>query len=204
MCGILAEFNIKTKNIKIAPEANRFIIEQYENQYGRGSEGFGIIRIDEKQKIEIDRACEPAKFLLDLYMKKSSMIIAHHRRPTSTKNRLPQTHPIVVSNKQLKKDYLIIHNGIISNDEELHKKHELLGFKYTTDCIEEEYVEKLKWNDSESLAIELALFIENKIKKIRIDNNAAYIILQLNKKTQKAEKELFEKNSTLEEHHIKK
>jgi hypothetical protein len=40
---------------------------------------------------------------------------------------------------------------------------------------------KTKWNDSESLAIELALFIEKKISVIEIDNNAAFIVLQLEK-----------------------
>lgn len=189
MCGIIAEFNKKNK------KANDFIINQFEEQHARGQRGFGIIRINKKGETKIDRACETTKFLLDLYLKPSPMIIAHHRTPTSTPNWLDQTHPIIVSNKILKNDYYIIHNGIISNDTELHKKHKELGFKYTTEYQEEYYNEiKSKWNDSESLAIELALFIENKITAIGIDNGAAFIVLQINKKTKKAKKVFFGKN----------
>jgi len=46
------------------------------------------------------------------------MIIAHHRYPTSTKNLINQTHPIQVSNELLEHDYLVIHNGVITNDAE--------------------------------------------------------------------------------------
>ena len=198
MCGLIAEFNTKTKNKK-QKEANTFIIDQFQNQYTRGTEGFGIIRINNKQEIETDRACEPTKFLLDLYLKKSNIIIAHHRTPTSTHNKLDQTHPIITSNKQLKHDYYIIHNGMISTEENetLHKKHLQLGFKYTTEYSTIEYQSPTqKWNDSETLAIELALFIENKIKTIRITNQAVFIILQINKKTKKATKVLFGKNES--------
>jgi hypothetical protein len=41
-----------------------------------------------------------------------------------------------VSNKMLKFDYYVVHNGMISNDEELKKEHEKLGFAYTTKCME--------------------------------------------------------------------
>lgn len=189
MCGIIAEFN---KN-KI--KANDFIVNQYEEQYSRGQRGFGIIRIDKKANIEIDRACEPTKFILDLYMKPSTMIIAHHRTPTSTENWLNQTHPIVISNKILKNDYYVVHNGIISNDRELHNKHEELGFIYQTEYEEEIYTTKrIKYNDSEAIGIELALFIENKITAIGTDNNAAFIVLQVDKKTNKAKKIFFGRN----------
>lgn len=199
MCGIIAAFNTATKNQQ-PEDANEFIINQYQNQYSRGTEGFGIIRINEKQEIEIDRACEPTKFLIDLYLKKSKIIIAHHRHPTSTSNKINQTHPIVVKNGQLEHDYLVIHNGIISNDEELHNKHIMEGFIYTTECYEStnyyNNTPKLKWNDSEALAIELALFIEERIPTIRLNNTAAFIVLQINKKTKKPEQIFFGKNST--------
>lgn len=191
MCGIIGAFN------KNKQEVNEFIINQFENQQKRGKEGFGIIRINQNKKIEVDRACETTKFLLDLYLKKSNMIIAHHRTPTSTDNLIDQTHPMLVSNKLLNYDYLVIHNGMITNDDELRKKHIELGFTYTTE-YEETYGyegnKTLKFNDSESLAIELALFIEKKISAIGIDNNAAFMILQVNKKNQKATTVFFGKH----------
>ena len=200
MCGILAAFNTKIKN-QVTPFVNDFIINQYEDQYDRGTKGFGIIRIDKKRKIEIDRATEPVKFLLDLYLKQSSMIIAHHRTPTSTSNLIGQTHPISISDKQLEFDYEVIHNGIISNTDELYKKHKELGFIYTTEISEYGYENSIrtKWNDSESIAIELALYIEKKITAIGIDNNAAFIILQKDKNTQKGTRVFFGRNGTYSE-----
>lgn len=206
MCGILAAFNTKVedkknkkkgKDIK-AETANEFIINQYEDQFSRGTEGFGILRIDKKGKIELDRACEPVKFMIDLYMKQSDMIIAHHRTPTASGNYIDQTHPIFVSNEQLNFDYYVIHNGIISNDTELLKKHKELGFEYTTAYNEkgqwENSPKKLKFNDSECLAIEVALFIENKINAIGLNNAAAFIVLQIDKEKNLATKVFYGKN----------
>ncbi|MFA7301786.1 MAG: hypothetical protein WC069_05770 [Candidatus Shapirobacteria bacterium] len=197
MCGIIAAFNTNPKR-KIE-SANDFVIDQYQEQFERGTRGFGIIRIDKKREIEIDRACEPTKFLMDLYTKKSNMIIAHHRTPTSTENKLNQTHPMYVSDKSLKHDYLVVHNGIVGNTKELHDKHEKLGFIYNTEYSREldypNYTYKQdKWNDSESIAIEIALFIENKTEEIEMDNNAAFIVLQLEKKTLKAKEVFFGRN----------
>lgn len=204
MCGIIAGFNTTIKKdrkiIKEAKNINKFIIEQYEDQYNRGQKGFGIIRINKKNDIELDRACEPIKFMLDLYSKPSEMIIAHHRQPTSTDNTMDQTHPIFISNKDLKFDYYVIHNGIISNDKDLYEKHEKLGFKYTTE-YQETYghyhsTVNTKFNDSESIAIELALFIEKKQNIVEIDNGAAFIVLQVDKETKKGTKVFFGRNGT--------
>lgn len=195
MCGIIAEFNTKNKKGK-TESANQFIVDQYQNQHSRGTQGFGIIRIKNNSKVEIDRATEPTKFLIDLYLKQANMIIAHHRYPTSTDNKVAQTHPMIVENKILKYKYAVIHNGIIHNDRDLKSKHEELGFQYTTEY--QVYAQNgtttyAKWNDSEALAIELALFIENQIDKISVTNNAAFIVLQLNQKNE-ATKVFFGRN----------
>jgi predicted glutamine amidotransferase len=202
MCGIIACFSTTVKKGKKteikATKVNDLIVNQYQDQHTRGQRGFGIIRIDKKGNIELDRACEPTKFLIDLYMKESEMIIAHHRTPTSTDNKIDQTHPMYVSNKILKHDYYVMHNGMLSNDIELHKLHDEFNFKYTTEYTENSHYginsTKQRWNDSEALAIELALFIEKKIKVIRTDNSAAFVILQVNKKTNIAERVFFGKN----------
>lgn len=186
MCGIIFALNKKKKPV------NQLIINQYEDQFSRGQRGFGIIRINQ-ESIEIDRATEPYKFLIDLYQKESSAIIAHHRTPTSTENKMSQTHPIIVSNEKLSFDYLFVHNGIIYNAEEIKKEHEAFGFKYKTELKKEEkeessyssYYQKGNFNDSESMAIEMALFIEKKIKEIRTRGSQAFIALQIEKKTQK-------------------
>lgn len=198
MCGITAAFSTKAnKKGQTNNKVNDIIISQFENQCSRGQKGFGIIRIN-KGKIEVDRACETTKFLMDLYLKPSSMIIAHHRTPTSTDNLLDQTHPMWISNKCLENDYLVIHNGVISNDDDLRLKHIELGFEYQTEYTKISYQDKKEqvWNDSEAIAIELALFIEKKISAIAIDNAAAFMILQIDKKTNKAKEVFFGKNGS--------
>lgn len=187
MCGIILAINTHKKE-KSKP-VNNFIINQYEDQYSRGKEGFGIIRLT-PDNFEIDRATEPYKFLINLYQKESAMMIVHHRTPTSTVNKISQTHPILVSNKYLEHDYLVIHNGVIYNAEENKKEHEKLGFKYQTELKKQEeseysYYRNHTFNDSESLAVEMSLFIENKIKEIRTRGSMAFIALQIERKTQK-------------------
>ncbi len=197
MCGIIGAFNTvikdKKKEINLGM-VNKDIIDMYQDQYKRGQEGFGIIRIGTKFDVEVDRSCEPTKFMLDLYMKESRMILAHHRSPTSTENKISQTHPILVSNATLKFDYLLIHNGIINNSEEMKVEHEKLTFKYQTLGPKHSTAagyDITAFNDSESLAIELALFIEKHTNTLRTRGSAAFMMLQVDKETKKAVKLYF-------------
>ncbi len=202
MCGLIAVIDTnKKKNV------NDKVIDAYENQYKRGEEGFGLVSVNKEGKIRLDRSTEPIKFMYDLHNVKSSIMFAHHRTPTSTENKLNQTHPILVANKWLKHKYLIMHNGVIRNADTLKTKHEAAGFIYTTDTGRvEEYDEdgygtgvygtkpalgyyyKNKFNDSESLAIELALFIEGLEPTVEFEGSAAFLVIQINKNTGKFEK----------------
>ena len=189
MCGLISYFSFptidkKTKK-KIKPEpVNEEVINQLEDQIDRGNEGFGILMINEKNEIELKRATEISKALLDLYMTKSPMIIMHHRNPTSSENKISQTHPILVSDGSLKHDYYVIHNGMISNADDLKEKHEKLGFIYNT--VRTNNFDREEFNDSESLAIEIAMYIEKQTKEISIEGSAAFVIVQIDKKTKKA------------------
>ena len=74
------------------------------------------------------------------------------------------------------------------------EKHEKLGFKYITQYEKEGYYNQgttTKFNDSEALGIEVALLIEEKQDKVESDNTAAFIALQVDKKTHKASKVFF-------------
>lgn len=192
MCGIIMSHNQKEP-------VNEWIVNQFEDQHSRGTKGFGIIDIDKNGDYTVSRATEGAKFMFDLHKKESSCLIVHHRIPTSTPNYLSQTHPIEVDNGSLANKYLVIHNGCISNANELKKKHEELGFVYTTaETFEEKnhvnnYFEK--FNDSESLAIEVARFIEKQTEKIGAYGSAAFIAVQIDKKTNKAIKIFFGRNT---------
>lgn len=198
MCGLIAAINVsKDKNKK---PVNQHMIDMYENQYRRGTEGYGIIHLNKDLKVNLLRATEPTKFMYDLYNNKSAMMFAHHRHPTSTPNKLEQTHPIFVSNEWMKYDYYVSHNGIITNCDELKKEHEGRGIQYTTEIktpTEEKktteygyctttYFGRNKFNDSESIAVEMALFLEGLKENVAFKGGAAFTIVQVDKKTKKA------------------
>ena len=155
MCGIIGIIN------KDGKPANKWIVDQYQDQQARGTKGFGVILVDKNGDYLIHRATTEAKALLDLHYNEAPIIFMHHRWPTSSENKLQQTHPITINDGSLKHKYLFLHNGIIKNDYELKTNHEKLGFVYTTYDKE-----TFKFNDSESAAIEVARFIEKQIKKI--------------------------------------
>ncbi len=192
MCGIICAIS------KDKTPVNGFVIDQFEDQQSRGIKGFGIIDIDmETKEYKISRATEPAKFMFDLHKKESSAMIVHHRYPTSSPNFMSQTHPISVDNGSLKHKYLVIHNGCISNDKTLKKEHEELGFIYTTDIdiVDQWKREEQKFNDSECLSIEVARFIEKQSEEVGILGSAAFIAVQIDKKTDKIQNIFFGRNT---------
>lgn len=193
MCGIIAAFNTDAaKNKKEKEFVNEWVISQFEDQKNRGTQGFGIVAIEEDSTYKIFRATEGYKFMYDIHENPVYKMLMHHRIPTSTENKMKQTHPILVSNKRLAHDYLVVHNGVIRNSEELREEHMKHGFIYTTD-VDEGSV-RMKFNDSESLAIEIALYIENHKKELDTEGSAAFIALQIEKKTQKVETLYFGRN----------
>ncbi len=176
---------------------NEEVVNQFEEQHGRGTQGFGIIDINKDGSYTVHRATEGAKFMFDLHKQESSCMIVHHRTPTSSPNYLNQTHPILVDNGSLTHKYLVIHNGCINNSTELKKKHEELGFVYTTaDLFTDKYSPKgfEKYNDSESLAIEAARFIEKQTERIGAYGSAAFIAVQIDKAQDKVIKIFFGRN----------
>ena len=189
MCGIIGAFNKKERG-----PVNQSVIDIYEDQHARGKEGFGVIGIDGNMKPTVMRATEPVKFMFDLHAKEFNMILAHHRMPTSTPNKLQQTHPIFVSNKNLPSDFLVVHNGVISNSIKMQEEHEKLGFVYTTLFAKSETWDT--WNDSESLAIEVALFITKLTTMIKAEGSAAFIALELDKTTGKLTNVHFGRNDS--------
>jgi len=192
MCGIIGAFNSNNKPV------NEWVVNQLQDQISRGRRGFGIILIDEDKKIKIKRATELTKTLVDLYLNKANKIILHHRMPTSSENKIQETHPILVNNKKLKHKYYVIHNGVIRNSEELIEKHKKAGFKYTTlrkkNDEEAQAWKETEFNDSECFAIEIAKFIDKNLKTIDIQGSWAFIALQVNKKTNEAERVFYGKN----------
>lgn len=200
MCGIIGAFNKETK-----ASSNNYIVNQYEDQYQRGSQGFGSVFIARDGGYKVARSCEPTKALLDLYTNKAPAIIFHHRFPTSSANKLSQTHPIKVDNGSLKHEYLIVHNGVISNDDALKTEHEALGFVYTT---VRPTTYGSEFNDSEAIAIEFARFIEKQTTEVGAIGSASLMALQIDKQTDKVREVFFCRhgnplNMEANQHHIR-
>ncbi len=188
MCGIIFGANIQQDKKTPAQPVNQWIGGQFEDQFSRGTQGFGLVFIKANGEHQIERACEPYKALMDLRDKKnqSPIILMHHRTPTSSQNKMQETHPILVDNGSLKYKYLGVHNGVISNNDELRKTHEALGFAYTTVRTNDRNQEE--FNDSECLIIELARYAEKQITKLNITRGGSFILLQIDKKTDKVER----------------
>jgi predicted glutamine amidotransferase len=198
MCGII--FGAYFGN-KLDEPINDCILDQFQEQALRGTQGFGAVFIDSKtKKFTLKRSTRETKATIDLTLNQSGMILFHHRQPTSSDNHLDQTHPILVSNKIFEHDYLVVHNGIINNAEIIKLEHEKLGFEYTTQHdvyygTNPNHTTE-KFNDSETIAIDLALFIEKQIDHISAKGSAALVCLQINKKTQTVNNIFFTRNSS--------
>lgn len=188
MCGIIFAANFDKKKDEPANEA---VLDIFEDQSNRGTKGFGVVFIQKDGSYKVKRSCNPVKMTIDVYDKDNAapIILMHHRYPTSSANKMKETHPIEVDNGSLKYKYLVAHNGIIQNDDEMREKHEGLGFVYTT-LRKTEYNQE-EFNDSECLAIEFSRLAENQISEMEIKGSIAFVALQIDKKTDKVEKVFF-------------
>jgi len=191
MCGII---HCKTKKL-----AKRIIRKRFMKQKARGTEGFGYVEIKKGIVQAPVRSVTEKEILSKLKDSTADEILFHHRIPTSTPNFIESTHPIKVSNPKLRYDYYVIHNGIISNDKELYAEHKKLGFDYTTE-IRKEWITtgktyfEMAYNDSECLAVDFALSVENKTE-MKSEGSIAIIALQYDKKSHKAVNLLWGRNT---------
>lgn len=169
------------------------VSKRYKTQRHRGTDGFAFVSADDEARvIGVERASEEKDILAKLQESLSRRVLFHHRFPTSTANIPSATHPIVVDNELLDKKYYVVHNGVISNDDEQKTRYEKMGFRYTTvvrnaiayvgiDDVLYWGEETSEYNDSESLAIDLALFLEGKKEKIESTGSIAFIVWQCSK-----------------------
>jgi predicted glutamine amidotransferase len=182
MCGIITIIRKDGKN------AVKQVLKAYESQKTRGVEGFGFVASSLKGKIDrITRTESENEIRKELKaITASSLIMFHHRQPTSTPNFAEVAHPIRVSNLNLRYNYYVIHNGVIMDSQKLKEKHEKQGFNYST-SIRKEWITSGKtyystmFNDSESLAIELANGIEKSQNKLDISGSIAFVAIQTTK-----------------------
>lgn len=166
MCGI-----VYAKSLKNHP-VNAHIIDQFMSQRSRGTQGFGLFDAEYGNMVK-----NPEEGGIISWLKKypSKEILFHHRWPTSTDNVKNACHPF--STKDFFKTcYILVHNGWLTNADELKIEHEKLGIKYSSEQPDG------KFNDSEALLWEFALYMEGKKDKIDTTGPVAFICIALDEK----------------------
>jgi len=159
MCGIVYRKSLENRNISFD------VLQLYKNQRNRGSDGFGFFDPNNKKLIH---KTEEKDIVRKLKNYNTTEMLYHHRYPTSTKNVQNACHPFKVTIDNV--DYFVVHNGYLSNDYELKEKHEKKGFKYSSNQPDGSF------NDSESLAIDLALYLSGKQRKLYSKGVVAFIV----------------------------
>ena len=187
MCGIV--YIRRTDGGKII----KTLWKKYNAQKTRGKDGFGFVAVDNRGMMsEYCRAADEKSIKKSLDAHHGAReILFHHRTPTSTVNVKETAHPIKVSLASSKYDYYVIHNGIISNDDELKKAHNAQGIAYTTEISTQYTVGSVvyrgatKFNDSEALAVDLVLTFENAQSTSRAKGSVAFVAYQIHRITGK-------------------
>lgn len=107
--------------------------------------------------------------------KTSSEILFHHRFPTSTANVRNACHPFSTKD-YFENNYVLVHNGVLHNEDKLKKEHEELGIKYVSEQ------ENGQFNDSEALAYDVARYLEGQVEKLTASGSIAFICVKNDKK----------------------
>lgn len=196
MCGIITVIKKKEDGIPTSTTISGMLTQQI----SRGSEGFGYLGFGDVVESYVRRETRP-EIESVLEKSKSRSIMFHHRFPTSTPNYADCTHPIKVSHEELKHDWYLVHNGMISNDTMLHKKHLELGYEYETTCrktISTKNFESVKeqFNDSEALAIDIARYLEEKQPTIESRGSIAFVMARCKKGSHEIDAVFFGRNSS--------
>lgn len=186
MCGIISVLNLD--QVARLESASHQVHLRFEDQKHRGQEGFGLIAAQDDGTYRVERATELVKASLDLYFTKEPFVFFHHRMPSSSDNKISQTHPILIDHPEFNSRYLFLHNGVVNNDDELQTKHVLANYKYSTQ-------DGKKFNDSEALAFEVASYLEKKTKTIEAEASIAFICLKVDRTTKKITDVYFYRNT---------
>lgn len=166
MCGIIFSQSFKNKPV------NDRVYEQFNYQRSRGVDGFGLFDAEHNHLV---RAVKEERIVNWLAKNKnqSTMILFHHRQPTSTINTRRANHPFTTGKYFGKTEYVLIHNGHISNAGDLFVDHQELGIEYTS------LLEDMTFTDSEALLWDFALVMEGKQTELKATGGNAMICLKL-------------------------
>lgn len=147
------------------------MIGQYLKQKNRGQDGFGLFDYEYKNMVHETQEHNILKWL-KRYPSKN--LLFHHRLPTSTANVKNACHPFSTKD-YFKTNYILVHNGIITNDLELKADHETLGIKYQSVQPDGSF------NDSEALLWDVALYLEGQQDGLKAEGMVAFICTAIGK-----------------------
>lgn len=164
MCGIVYAHDFKGKPV------NNGILDQFDRQRSRGVQGFGVY---DGQYNNLVRTEEEDDMLDWLCKYDSSLLLFHHRFPTSTANKKRAAHPFTTKKHFKGVEYILVHNGHIQNAWKLKSDHEKLGIEYYS------VLSDGKFNDSEALLWDVALYLEGKQQKLESIGAIAFVCIKL-------------------------
>ena len=148
-------------------------MKRFEAQRSRGTTSFGFY-LPETNRLTHNVKESRIKTLLNRSKGSNHEVLFHHRFSTSTADVPNACHPFSTKD-HFKNNYVGVHNGVISNDNELEKQHQELGI---------EYVSRQKdgrFNDSEALIYDIARYLEGEVDEITAQGSIAFIIIKRNK-----------------------
>lgn len=196
MCGVIFLHGKNGMDVK------KELLSRFHKQKHRGTEGFGFVAVKDNVISAYER-CETEDEMVEALRKVESpdAILFHHRIPTSTPNYAGTSHPFKISHPSFAYDYYVVHNGVITNTNVLQTEHlDDWGIAYKSRYSsvsgvsfpdQPQYNRATKYpgkhNDSESIAVELALFLEGKKQTIDSIGGSAIIGLQVIKDTNEIE-----------------
>lgn len=180
MCGIVVVIR------KDGLPAYKNVLKRYRKQKHRGTQGYGYVAVKDNLVVSYQRATTEHEIEKLLEQETAPEIWFHHRNPTSTPNVEEEAHPLLIDWANLEHKYFVLHNGVIHNDDDLKKQHDAMGIEYKTLLTEAFIVGKkvyrhlkTNFNDTEALAVETALALDGKKKKIETEGSAAVVGLQV-------------------------
>lgn len=167
MCGI-----VYAKSL-IGTPVNQTVLKRYKAQRSRGIDGFGFYL---PQEDKLTHNTREGRILSLLRRSKATEILFHHRYPTSTANVRNACHPFSTKD-YFENNYVLVHNGIVWNDDELYEQHKRFGIEYISD-------QDGRFNDSEALAYDVAMYLEGWQDKLMSEGSIAFIVTKKDKNGQ--------------------
>lgn len=166
MCGLAYKHSFDGSPV------NEWVFDTYTAQRDRGHDGFGLFN-----GVHLVHAAMEERIInwLSKGTNKSSLLMFHHRWPTSTINVKKAAHPFTTRKYFGDSEYVMVHNGVIRNSLSRHTEHKKSGIKYQSS------LKNGKFNDSEALLWDFALWQEGKLKEIEVVGDVAFICMKLTK-----------------------